>query len=100
MNVAGGMSSLQNIRLTGSDGKTTILTYDQIYNGGFSTYDTSGNPVSPATKPTFAVIYSKNGTLLDSTIGPLEVGLLSSQGLITDEQLWPRMITQIEIYDK
>ena len=97
LNAVGGIASGQSVKLTGSDGYTTTITYDQITNGGFSTYDATGAPVTPATKPTLVVVYSSNGTLLDSTTGPLEMGLLSNENLVSDGNLWAKMLIKIDI---
>jgi len=97
LNAVGGIASGQSVKLTGSDGYTTTITYDQIINGGFSTYDATGAPVTPATKPTLVVVYSSNGTLLDSTTGPLEMGLLSNENLVSDGNLWAKMLIKIDI---
>ena len=97
LNAVGGITSGQNVKLIAADGYTTTLTYDQITNGGFSTYDATGAPVTPTTKPVLVVVYSSNGTLLDSTVGPLEMGLLSSQSLVSDGQLWAKMLIKIDI---
>ena len=41
------LPSGQSVKLTGSDGYSKTLTYDQVTSGGFNTYDTTGNPVTP-----------------------------------------------------
>ena len=97
LNAVGGVTSGQSVKLTASDGYVTTITYDQITSGGFSTYDTNGNPVTPTVKPTLVVIYSSNGTPLDSTTGPLEMGLLSSENFVSDGSLWARMLIKIDI---
>ena len=97
LNAVGGVTSGQSVKLTGSDGYSKTLTYDQITNGGFNTYDTSGNPVTPTTKPVLAVVYSSNGAPLDSTTGPLELGLLSSQNLVSDGNMWVKLLIKIDI---
>ena len=97
LNAIGGVTSGQSVKLTASDGYITTITYDQITSGGFNTYDTNGNPVTPTVKPTLVVIYSLNGTPLDSTTGPLEMGLLSSENFVSDGSLWARMLIKIDI---
>ena len=97
LNAVGGVTSGQSVKLTASDGYVTTITYDQITSGGFNTYDTNGNPVTPTVKPTLVVIYSLNGTPLDSTTGPLEMGLLSSENFVSDGSLWAKMLIKIDI---
>ena len=97
LNAVGGVTAGQSVKTTASDGYITTLTYDQITNGGFNTYDATGNPVTPTTKPVLAVVYSSNGTLLDDKVGPLEIGILYSQNLISDGQWWAKMLVKIDI---
>jgi hypothetical protein len=97
LNAVGGVNSKQSVKLTGSDGYTKTLTYDQITNGGFNAYDTSGNSVTPTTKPVLVVVYSSNGAALDSSSGPTEVGLLFSQNLVSDGNMWVKLLSKIDI---
>ena len=97
LNAVGGVASGQSVKLTGSDGYSKTLTYDQIMNGTFSIYDTSGNPVTPTTKPVLALVYSSNGTPLDSTVGPLELGILFDENLISDGSSWVKLLNAIDI---
>jgi len=97
LNAVGGVTSGQSVKLTGSDGYSKTLTYDQVTSGGFNTYDASGNPVTPTANPVLAVVYSSNGAPLDSTVGPLEMGLLSSQSLVADGNMWVKLLNKIDI---
>jgi len=97
LNAVGGVTSGQSVKLTGSDGYSKTLTYDQITSGGFATYDTSGNPVTPTTTPILAIVYSSNGTMLDNTAGPIELGILCNQSLISDGSTWVKLVNKIDI---
>jgi hypothetical protein len=97
LNAVGGVTSGQSVTLTGSDGYTKTLTYDQITSGGFNSYDTSGNPVTPTTAPVLTVVYSQNGAALDSSTGPLELGLLSSQNYVNDGNMWVKLLVKIDV---
>jgi DMSO/TMAO reductase YedYZ molybdopterin-dependent catalytic subunit len=97
LNAVGGLTAGQSVKTTATDGYSTTLTYDQIINGNLNTYDATGNPVTPAIKPVLVVVYSKNGTLLDSATGPFEIGLLSDQGVISDGNVWAKLLKQIDI---
>jgi hypothetical protein len=83
--------------LTGTDGYSKTLTYDQVTGGGFNMYDSTGNPVTPTTKPVLAIVYSSNGAPLDTTVGPLELGLLSDQSLVSDGSLWVKLLKSIDV---
>jgi hypothetical protein len=97
LNTVGGISQGESVVFTSSDNYALTLSYDQITNGNFNYYDTTGNPVTPQTMPTLTLIYSENGTLLDNTHGPVELGMLSPQNILTDGSLWAKMVTTITV---
>jgi hypothetical protein len=97
LNAVGGISAGETVTLASSDNYTQSLTYDQIMNGTLNYYDTTGNPVTPTTKPTLTIVYSENGAALDSAHGPTELGALSSQNILTDGSLWAKMVVKIDI---
>jgi hypothetical protein len=97
LNAVGGVASGQIVRFTGTDGYSSSVSYDQIINGTFSTYDTTGNPATPTTKLTLAVVYSVDGAALDPAAGPLEVGILSSEKLVSDGSVWAKLLSKIDV---
>ena len=97
LNTGGGITAGQSVKVTASDGSTETLSYDQITNGNFNIYDTSGNPITTMTKPIFAVVYSVSGTPLDNATGPIELGILSTLNFITDGSMWVKMVNKIDI---
>ena len=97
LGTVGGISEGDNVVFTSSDKYTQTLSYDQITNGNFNYYDTTGNPSTPKTMPTLTLIYSENGTLLGNTDGPVELGMLSPQNILTDGSLWAKMVTTITV---
>jgi hypothetical protein len=60
-------------------------------------YDTSGNSVTPTIAPELTVVYSQNGAALDSSTGPLELGLLSSQNLVSAGNMWVKLLVKIDV---
>jgi hypothetical protein len=97
INAVGGVASGQSVKLTGTDGYSKTLSYDQVMNGTFNTYDTSGNTVTPSTKPVLAVVYSSNGAALDSSVGPVEVGILYTQNYVSDGSVWVKLLAKIDV---
>jgi hypothetical protein len=97
LNAVGGIAAGQSVKLTGSDGYSKTLSYDQVMNGTYNTYDTSGNTVTPTSKPVLAVVYSSNGAALDSNTGPTELGVLYSQNYVSDGSNWVKLLTKIDI---
>jgi len=94
---SGGLSSNQNVVLTASDGYSKTITYDQLMNGTFTTYDTTGTAVTPTTKPTVTLVYSANDADLDSSTGPVELGLIFSGSYVSDGSWWVKMVVKIEV---
>ncbi len=97
LDAVGGITAGQSVKITGSDGYSETLSYNQITNGIFNIYDTSGNPITSQTKPILAVIYSVNGNSLDNSTGPAEFGILYSLNFITDGSMWVKMLNKIDI---
>jgi hypothetical protein len=97
LNTVGGISEGDNVVFTSSDNYTQTFSYDQITNGNFNYYDITGSPVTPQTMPTLTLIYSENGTFLDNARGPVELGMLSPQNILTDGSLWAKMVTTITV---
>jgi hypothetical protein len=93
----GGMTTGQSMKITSADGSSTTLTYDQVINGNFSVYNSTGSQVTTATKPTICIIFSQNGSPLAGTAGPLELGALSTMNFITDSSLWLSNVQKIDI---
>ena len=108
LNAVGGIAEGQSVTITGANTYgnsyfSKTLTYDQITNDSFNFYDTSGNPVTPTTKPVLTVIYWANGVLLVNGGGPMgisgptELGIISTQNLVSDNSLWIGSLTEIDI---
>jgi hypothetical protein len=101
VNAAGGaglaLTTDQSVKVTASDGFSKTLTYDQIVNGNVTTYDTTGAAATPASKPVITLVYSVGGGPLDSATGPVELGILCSDKLVSDGSAWVKMVTKIEV---
>ena len=93
----GGVTSGESVKLTSADGSSTTLTYDQIVNGNFNIYNSTGSKITTATKPTICIIFSQNGSPLVGSTGPLELGALSTMNFITDSSLWLSNVQKIDI---
>jgi hypothetical protein len=99
LNAVGGIAEGQSAKITGSGNYSQTLTYDQIMNtsSNFSFYDTNGNSITPQTNPTLAIVYSQGGNALSSSVGPLELGMLSSQSYLTNGSLWVGSVQSISV---
>jgi len=93
----GGLLNGGAVRVTAQDGYTKTLTYAQVYHGTFNVYDQNGNPTTTGTQPFVSLIYSKDGSDLDTTTGPVEMGIIADYNQATDSSLWIKLTNKIEI---
>src|SRR5271157_610461 len=98
LNLVGGITSGQNITVTGSDGYQVTFTYQQVQGQGLNAYDpTTGAAVQPSQPLTMIVAYYCNGTSLPSGTGPLTVATVGPQGLLTPGRYWAYLLVKIEV---
>jgi hypothetical protein len=93
----GGVTNGESVKLTAANGSSQTLTYDQIVNGDFNVYNSTGIKITTATKPLICIIFSENGSPLDSSIGQLQLGTLSTMNFITDQSMWLNNVQRIDI---
>ncbi len=93
----GGVANGESVKITAADGSSQTLTYDQIVNGNFNIYNSTGSQITTATKPLICIIFSENGSPLDNSIGPLQLGTLSTMNFITDQSMWLNNVQRIDI---
>jgi hypothetical protein len=94
---SGALTADQSIKVTASDGFNKTLTYDQIVNGTVTTYDTTGAAATPTSKPVIALVYSVGGVPLDGATGPVQLGVLCADKLVSDGSAWVKMVVKIEV---
>ncbi|XES76660.1 MAG: hypothetical protein ACBZ72_10820 [Candidatus Bathyarchaeia archaeon] len=96
--MVGGINSDQTLTITASDGYSMVYTYDQAHGEGFTTYDPVTGSEKDATQPmTMVANYFMDGADLPSDEGPLRIGVLGSDGLLTEGHFWTKMVSKIEI---
>jgi len=93
----GGVTNGESVKFTAANGSSQTLTYDQIVNGDFNVYNSTGIKITTATKPLICIIFSENGSPLDSSIGQLQLGTLSTMNFITDQSMWLNNVQRIDI---
>jgi DMSO/TMAO reductase YedYZ molybdopterin-dependent catalytic subunit len=94
---AGGMSAANSVKITAKDGFSKTLTYAQVTEGGFITFDKAGAEVAAEMKPVLFVAYERDGAALDESTGPLQFGLITSQNQLTENSWWVKQTEKIEI---
>ena len=85
------------VRITAQDGYTKTLTYAQVYQGTFNVYDQNGNPATAGIQPFVSLVYSMNGSDLDATTGPIEMGIMTAGDQMSDASMWIKLTNKIEI---
>ena len=73
------------------------LTYAQVYQGTFNVYDQNGNPATAGTQPFVSLVYSMDGSDLDATTGPIEMGIMTDYNQASDASMWIKLTNKIEI---
>ena len=98
LNLVGGVTSSDNVTVTGSDGYQITFTYQQVQGLNLTTYDlATGATVQPSQPLTVIVAYYCNCTSLASDKGPLSIALVGPQGLLTEGGYWAYFLVKIEI---
>ena len=99
INLVGGMTSGETLTVTASDGYSMVYTFNQVMNGqDFTCYDpVTGSEKTPTHSMQLVLTYKINGTDLASGDGPLRMGVLGSDGLLTEGHFWVKMVNKIEV---
>jgi hypothetical protein len=98
LNLVGGITSTENVTVTGSDGYKVTFTYQQVEGQGLNTYDpTTRVVVQPSQPLTMIIAYQCNSTNFTPDKGPLSAAFVGSQGLLTQGRYWAYFLVKIEI---
>jgi len=98
LDLVGGITSDQTLTVTASDGYSMVYTYNQAYGQGFTTYDpVTGSEKAATQSMTLCVNYFVNGSALSSSEGPLRIGVVGSEGLLTEGHFWTKMTVKLEV---
>lgn len=98
LDLIGGITSYNSLKVVASDNYTAILTYDQVTSGNFTTYDpVTGNPVQHNESLTAMLAYYKNDVNLTSDEGPLRLVIVGPESLLTDSINWVKYVVKIEV---
>jgi hypothetical protein len=98
LDLVGGITSTQTLTVTASDGYSMVYTYSQVNGQDFTTYDpVTGSEASPTQPMVLCVNYFVNGTALPSEEGPLRIGVVGPEGLLTEGHFWTKMTSKLEV---
>ena len=98
LNLVGGITSNENVTVTGSDGYQGTFTYQQVQGQGLNTFDPkTGAAVQPSHPLTVIAAYYCNDTSIAPGKGPLTVAIVGPQGLYTNGYWWTYLLEKIEV---
>jgi DMSO/TMAO reductase YedYZ molybdopterin-dependent catalytic subunit len=97
LSALGGLAAGSSVKFTAKDGYTKTLTYDQITQGTFTTYDTAGNAANPEMKPVVFLAYEADGKPLDDSTGPVQLAVMTCKNQVTDGSNFVKQVEKIEI---
>lgn len=98
LNLVGGITIYNSVKVIASDNYTWSLTYDEIAAGNFTTYDPiTGNPVQHNQTLTPILAYYKNDVNLTSDEGPLRLAIVGPEDLLTDSKFWIKWVARLEV---
>jgi len=97
LSTLGGIPTGGSVKFTATDDYSKTLTYDQITNPTFTTYDTSGNAADPEKTPVVFLAYEADGKALDETTGPVQLAIMTCENQVTDGSNFVKMIEKIEV---
>jgi hypothetical protein len=93
-----GITDTCSLRVTADDGYSMVYTYNQVVGQDFVTFDPATGDEANHTQPlTTVLVYHKDGLNLTSDEGPLRMGILGSEGLLTEGHWWIKHVVKIEI---
>jgi DMSO/TMAO reductase YedYZ molybdopterin-dependent catalytic subunit len=98
-NLVGGINETSSIIVTASDGYSMVYTYDQVMGQNLVTFDPgTGDEVNHTEPLTVILAYYKDGLNLTSDDGaPLRLGIVGSEGVLTEGHWWIKYVTEIEV---
>jgi len=91
------MVSGSAVKISGSGNYSKTISYNQVYQGAFNTYDQTGAAAVASDSPYMAIIYQLNGSALDATTGPFESGIITAYNQESDASLWIKGTYEIDI---
>jgi hypothetical protein len=96
--LVGGITEACSLRITADDGYSMVFTYDQVMGQDFVAFDpATGDEANRTQTLTTVLVYHKDGLNLTSEDGPLRIGILGSEGLLTEGHWWIKYVVKIEI---
>ena len=99
LNLIGGITEGDIIKVIASDGYTKVFPYDQI-KGKLTVLNRQGKPLEWSQPLTVVLAYEEAGQLIPVTKGgPLRIAIIGPGNPITQGKFWVKWVERIEIED-
>lgn len=96
--LVGGINDTVSLRVTASDGYSMVYTYNQVMGQNLVAFDpATGDEANRTQTMTAVLVYHKDGFNLTDEEGPLRIGILGSEGLLTEGHWWIKQVVKIEL---
>jgi hypothetical protein len=97
LETVGGLESDEAIRVVGKDGYGMTLSNMQANGEGLIVFDgITGEEVEPPPLR-LVVVYQENGDPIEPKVGPLRLGIFSSESTVTEGHWWIKWLNRIEV---
>jgi hypothetical protein len=94
----GGINENEGIRVSAKEGYSMSISYRQLNEGNFIVLDSStGKEVTPSSIPTLFLAYEEDGNPISDDVGPLRLGIMTSNNTVTDGHWWVKWVQSIEV---
>jgi hypothetical protein len=94
----GGVTENNAVRVSAKDGYAMTLSYKQVTEGNFTIIDSSnGKEVSATNKPVVFLAYEEDGKAIGENLGPLRLGIMTSNTQVTEGHWWIKWTQKIEV---
>lgn len=99
--LVGGLTNTSIVEVIASDGYSSNLTFDEVVNGNFTTYNSNGEEVYHS-QPLVPIVayYFNDVNISESNGGPLRLAIVGSEGLVTSSTYWVKWVVRVEVIDE
>jgi hypothetical protein len=98
-NLVGGIVSTDSLQVKATDNYTVVLSYAQVVNGAFITYNNQTGQQEPHNQSLTPILayYFDNQNITNDEGGPLRIAIVGPEGLVTDSSYWVKWVDMLTI---
>jgi hypothetical protein len=99
--LVGDLTNTSIVEVIASDGYSINFTFDEVVNGNFTAYNSTGVEVYHS-QPLIPIVayYFNDGNISESNGGPLRLAIVGSEGLVTNSTFWVKWVVRVEVIDE